>query len=164
MSTKIPGMVHQGLLAPQGLNIFGQMDRISPNFVNAFIFTRSRLGLLPSIFCLLYPRYEVYRGYIVFAFSVIMFVGLSVCLSVNFFSVKVFSATTWVRILKFCTKLDSDELYCVTKEQPHIAYQSLYLFIFLSLQWKFLSQISQLLLEPVFSNFVYTFRMTKCTV
>ena len=38
---------------------------------------------------LLYPRYEVYRGYIVFAFSVIMFVGLSVCLfvclSVNFF-------------------------------------------------------------------------------
>ena len=86
----------------------------------------------------------------------------------NFF-VKDFSATTWVRILKFGTKLDSDELYCVTKEcvtkeQPHIAYQSLYLFIFLSLQWKFLSQISQLLSEPVFSNFVYIFRMAKCTV
>ena len=47
----------------------------------------------------------------------------------NFF-VKDFSATTWVRILKFGTKLDSDELYCVTKEQPHIAYQSLYLFFF----------------------------------
>ena len=27
----------------------------------------------------LYPRYKVYRGYIVFAFSVIMFVCLSVC-------------------------------------------------------------------------------------
>ena len=80
------------------------------------------------------------------------------------FFVKDFSATTWVRILKFGTKLDSDELYCVTKEQPHIAYQSLYLFIFLSLHWKFLSQISQLLLEPVFSNFVYIFRMAKCTV
>ena len=52
----------------------------------------------------------------------------------HFFSVKDFSATTWVRILKFGTKLDSDELYCVTKEQPHIAHQSLYLFIFLSLQ------------------------------
>ena len=38
-----------------------------------------------------------------------------VCLSVNFFSVKDFSATTWVRILKFGTKLDSDELYWVTK-------------------------------------------------
>ena len=38
-----------------------------------------------------------------------------VCLSVNFFSVKDFSATIWVRILKFGTKLDSDELYCVTK-------------------------------------------------
>ena len=39
--------------------------------------------------CLFYPRYEVYRGYIVFAFSVIMFVCLSVCwfvcLSVHFF-------------------------------------------------------------------------------
>ena len=55
------------------------------------------------------------------------------------FFVKDFSATTWVRILKFGTKLDSDELYCVTKEQPHIAYQSLYLFIFLSLQWKKIS-------------------------
>ena len=78
--------------------------------------------------------------------------------------VKDFSATTWVRILKFSTKLDSYELYCVTKEQPHIAYQSLYLFIFLSLQWKFLSQISQLLLESVFLNFVYIFRMAKCTM
>ena len=120
------------------------------------------MKLLP----LLYPRYEVYRGYIVFAFSVIMFVCLFVCLFVCklFFFVKDFSATTWVRILKFDTRLDSDELYCVTKEQPHIAYQSLYLFIFLSLQWKFLSQISQLLFEPVFSNFVYIFRMAKCTV
>ena len=97
----------------------------------------------------LYPRYEVYRGYIVFAFSVIMFVCLSVCLFVCklFFFVKDFSATTWVRILKFSTRLDSDELYCVIKEQPHIAYQSLYLFIFLSLQWKnFSSKISQQLL------------------
>ena len=96
---------------------------------------------------LLYPRYEVYRGYIVFAFSVIMFVCLFVCLSVNFFFVKDFSATTWVRILKFGTRLDSDELYCVTKEQPHIADQSLYLFIFLSIQWKKnSSKISQQLL------------------
>ena len=81
-----------------------------------------------------------------------MFVCLFVCKL--FFSVKDFSATTGVRILKFGTKLDSDDLYRVTKEQPHIAYQSLYLFIFLYLQWKFPSQISQLILEPVFSNFV----------
>ena len=94
--------------------------------------------------------------------SLYLFIFLS--LQWKKFFVKDFSATAWVRILKFGTKLDSDELYCVTKEQPHIAYQSLYLFIFLSLQWKFLSQISQLLLEPVFSNFVYIFRMAKCTV
>ena len=67
------------------------------------------------------------------------------------FFVKDFSATTWVRILKFGTKLDSDELYCVTKEQPHIAYQSLYLFIFLyyvclSVNFFFSSKISQQLL------------------
>ena len=31
----------------------------------------------------LYHRYEVYRGYIVFAFSLIMFVCLSVCLRVG---------------------------------------------------------------------------------
>ena len=36
--------------------------------------------------------YEVYRGYIVFGFSVKMFVCVCVC--VNFFSVKDFSGTT----------------------------------------------------------------------
>ena len=51
------------------------------------------------IHCLLYPRYEVYRGYIVFAFSVTMFVCLCVCLFVLtvckfFLPVKDFSATT----------------------------------------------------------------------
>ena len=40
---------------------------------------------------------------------------LFVCLFINFFSIKDFSGTTWVRILKFSTKLDSDELYSVTK-------------------------------------------------
>ena len=82
-----------------------------------------------------------------------MFVCLSVCwfvcLSVNFFSVTDFSATTWVRILKFGTKLDSDELYCVTKTATYCLSVSLFVHFF-SLQWKFLSQISQLLLEPVF--------------
>ena len=49
--------------------------------------------------------------------SVIVFVCLSVCLFVcKLFSVKDFSATTRVRILKFGTKLDSDELYCVAKK------------------------------------------------
>ena len=33
----------------------------------------------------------------------------------DFFSVKDFSKTTRFRILKFGTKLDNDELYCVTK-------------------------------------------------
>ena len=48
-----------------------------------------------------------------------MFVCLSVC---KLFSVKDFSATTWVRILKWSTKLDSDELYCVTKEKRTATY------------------------------------------
>ena len=92
-------------------------------------------------------------------FSIFHFFLLSLLYNgMDIFSVKDFSAFTRLMILKFGTELDSDELYCVTKRQPHIAYQSLYLFIFLSLQWKFQSQISQLLLEPVLSNFVYTFR------
>ena len=44
----------------------------------------------------------------------------------DIFSVKEFSATTWFRILKFGTKLDSDELYCVAKiKQSNTAYQFL---------------------------------------
>ena len=35
---------------------------------------------VPKSHTSLYPRYEVHRGYIVFAFSVIMFVCLFVCL------------------------------------------------------------------------------------
>ena len=108
----------------------------------------------------LYPRYEVYRGYIVFAFFVMMFgclsVGLSVC---KLFSVKDFSATNWVRVLKFGTRLDSDELYCVTKEQPHIAYQSLYLFIFFLSNGNFCHRFLS-----SYANFVYIFRMANCTV
>ena len=74
------------------------------------------------------PVYEVYRGYIVFAFSVCL------CVCVNFFFVKDFSGTTVPRILKFGTIIGYDKLYCVRKNQPHMAYQSLYLSIFLSFQ------------------------------
>ena len=38
------------------------------------------------------------------------------------------------RILKFGTNIGYDKLYCVLKNQPHMAYQSLYLSIFLSFQ------------------------------
>ena len=42
-----------------------------------------------------------------------------------FFSVKDFSAATRFRILKFGTKLDSDELYCVRrKKNSHILHIS----------------------------------------
>ena len=53
---------------------------------------------------------KLYRGYIVFVFSVTMFV--CVCLCVNFFFVKDFSGTTLPRILKFCTDIVYD-LCCV---------------------------------------------------
>ena len=87
------------------------------------------------------------------------FSPMEISVTVNFFSVKDFSATSWVRILKFGTKLDSDELYCVTKEQPHIAYRSLYVFIFLSLQWKFVTDFS----APIGAS-VCIFRMANCRV
>ena len=56
-------------------------------------------------------------------------------------SVKDFSRTTRPRTLKFGTKLGSEQLYCVLKNQPHIAYQSLYLSIFLSLSASFLDRV-----------------------
>ena len=46
--------------------------------------------------------------------------------------VKYFSLTTRPRILKFCTNISYDRLYWVSKNQPHMAYQSLYLSIYLS--------------------------------
>ena len=41
------------------------------------------------------------------------------------------------RILKFGTNMGYDKLNCVLKNQPHMAYQSLYLSIFLSFQFFF---------------------------
>ena len=52
----------------------------------------------------------------------------------NFFFVKDFSGTTVPRILKFGTIMGYDKLYCVLKNQPHMAYLSLYMSIFLSFQ------------------------------
>ena len=51
------------------------------------------------------------------------------------------------RILKFGTNIGYDKLYCVLKNQPHMAYQSLYLSIFLSFQKYFSLKISQQLLD-----------------
>ena len=51
------------------------------------------------------------------------------------------------RILKFGTHIGYDKLYCVLKDQPNMAYQSLYLSIFLSFQKIFSSKISQQLLD-----------------
>ena len=55
-------------------------------------------------------------------------------------------------------------LYCVRENLLPPAYHSLYLSFFLSLQSKFLSQISQPLREPESSNFVYILRMAKYIV
>ena len=65
----------------------------------------------------------------------------SYIIHMDIFSVKGFSATTGVRILKFGTKLESDELYCVTK-QPHIACQSPFSFIFLSFHENFCNRFT----------------------
>ena len=70
-----------------------------------------------------------------------------VCVCVNFFFVNDFSGTTVPRILKFGKNIRYDKLYCVLKNQPHMAYQSLYLSIFLSFQKYFSSKISQQLLD-----------------
>ena len=63
-----------------------------------------------------------------------------VCLCVHFFVID-FSGTIGLRILKFCTNVGNDKLYCVTKNRPHIAYQFLY-YHFFCLSNKFFHHIS----------------------
>ena len=76
-------------------------------------------------------------------------------------SVTDFSAPNALMILKFGTKLklDSDELYCVTKNS-HILLISLFI-CSLSFSLEILSQISQLLLEPVFFKFCVHLQIGK---
>ena len=78
--------------------------------------------------------------------------------------VKYFSGTTAPRILKFGTNIGYDLLYCIRDNQHPYAYHSLNLSIFLFLPQIFSSQISQLLSEPEFSNFLYTYRGLKYIV
>ena len=75
----------------------------------------------------------------------------------DIFSGKDFSAATWLRILKFGTKLDSDELYCVTinNQMLHIS-PFICLYFFLSNEI-FVADFSVPIGASVL-NFVYTFR------
>ena len=68
--------------------------------------------------------------------------------------------TTIPMILKFGINL----LYCVKENQLPPAYHSLYLSIFLSPQLNFLPQISRLLFDPTYSNFIYVFRVANFIV
>ena len=84
-----------------------------------------------------------------------MIVCLSVC---KLFSVKDFSATFRLRILKFGTKLDSDELYCVTKKTATYC-SSVPLFVHFSFSPMNISVTDfSTPIGAMFSNFVYTFR------
>ena len=76
--------------------------------------------------------YEVYRGYIVFDFSVNMFV----CKFFfgNFF-IAFFSGTVRPTKLKLSTHVHNGWMYRVYQNQAIPAYSSLYFFIFLSLQF-----------------------------
>ena len=55
------------------------------------------------------------------------------CIMNREISVKNFSGTARHRMMKFDTNIGYGKLYCVRKNQPSPAYQSLYLSIFLSL-------------------------------
>ena len=84
--------------------------------------------------CLLFivpPVYEVYRGYIVFVFSVSMCVCFCKLFWRKFF-VTLFSGTERPTKLKLGTHVDSGQMYRVYQNQAASAYSSLYFFIFLS--------------------------------
>ena len=64
-------------------------------------------------------------------------------------SVKHFSGTARHRMMKFGTNIGYDKLYCVRKNQPSPAYQSLYSSIFLSLIEISVTEFS----APIYSSF-----------
>ena len=109
-----------------------------------------------NVLCKLKLRCESSFCLLFFNFS-FFFLLLLLYNTYGHFSVKAFSATTRVRILKFGTKLDSDKLYCVTVKSG-ILLISPFICLFLHSNENILSQISPLLLEPVFSFFLYTFK------
>ena len=65
-------------------------------------------------------------------------------------------------ILKFDTEIWYDKLYCVLKNQQHMAYQSLYFvhFSFFPIFFSIISPQHVLVIES--SNFIYTMKKTKC--
>ena len=65
-------------------------------------------------------------------FIVSFFLCRSYIIHMDVFSVNDFSGTTGIKILKFGTKLDSDELYCVTKKKTATYCLSVSLFIHFS--------------------------------
>ena len=89
--------------------------------------------MLRTIKCIVVNKTKVVR-IILPSFSIfpIYYFSLSNVMIMEVF-VKDFSVTTLPRILKFCTTNRYDKLDCVLKNQLYIAYQSLYLYIFLSL-------------------------------
>ena len=77
-------------------------------------------------------------------------------------SVKDFSEITRPRILKFGTKLGNEQLYCVLKNQPHIAYKFLYFFNFSFSLTKFSITDFSASFWTGSLNFIYTMKTTKC--
>ena len=101
-------------------------------------------------FCLLFP-------FFFFSISHSNVIHREIC-------VKDFSGITAPRILKFGANVGYVLLHCVREKQPPDAYCFLYLSIFLSLQSNFLLQISLLLWEPEYSNFLYILGVAKYIV
>ena len=87
--------------------------------------------------CITENKAKVLRIIFALFFNVFLFFPFSISLfkemNMEIF-VKDFSGTTKPRILKFGTNIKYDRLYCALKNQPYMAYQSLYLSIFLSFQ------------------------------
>ena len=79
--------------------------------------------------CIIENKTKVLRYIFAFFFYFFPFLSHSKVLNMEIF-VKDFSGTTSPRILKFCTNIRYNRLNCVLKNQPHMAYQSLYLSIF----------------------------------
>ena len=78
--------------------------------------------------------------------------------------VGVFSRTFKARMVKLCTHMDNELLYCGIENRTPSSYSFLYLSIFLSFKAKFVTQFSPELYKVESSNIVYIRRMSDCIV
>ena len=120
------------------------------------------VGLIPLILPFLSVQGKFVFSYNLFFYHFFSFLPFSHVNSEN--CILVFTRTNEVTTLKLSYNIGNELLNRVIENRVYYSYSFLYLFIFLSLQDKFVSQFSQELCKLQSINKAYIWRMNDCIV